>query len=379
MSEDFLPYSRQWIEDEDVEAVVEALRSAIISQGLRLEEFEKAFASKTDAAFAIGVSSGTAALHTMCSVANLGPGDEVILPALTFASSANAILYTGATPVFVDIDPATLCMDANLTQAAVTTRTKAIVAVDFAGHPAPYHELREIADRAGLLLLADSAHSAGGLYNDRPVGSIADLTAFSFNPVKNMTSAEGGMVTTNNPDFAKRARMFRTHGMTREPELLESDSPGSWYFEQQFLGFNYKLSELHAALGMAQLTRLDRFNRRRSELAAAYIDRLSDVSLELPSFTENGLHTWHLFVVRVKNAMDRARIFGALRESGFGVQVHYIPVPMHPHFRRLGYSMHGLPVTADYYERAISLPLHPRMTAEDLGRVVTALRDQLGA
>ncbi len=379
MSEDFLPYSRQWIDDADVEAVVEALKSPIISQGSKLEKFEKAFASRSNTDFAIGVSTGTAALHTMCAAANLGPGDEVILPALTFASSANAILYTGATPVFVDVDPATLCIDPNLAEAAVTPQTSAILAVDFGGHPASYHALREITTRAGLLLLADSAHSIGGSYRERPIGSIADLTAFSFNPVKNMTTAEGGMVTTNDPNFDRHARMFRVHGMTREPEILESDAPGGWYYEQQFLGFNYKLSELHAALGLAQLARLDAFNRRRAELAAEYIERLADLPLELPTFANDGFHTWHLFVARVPNAEARASLFADLRKQGLGVQVHYIPVPMHPYFRRLGYSMDGLPVTADYYERAISLPLHPRMSSVEVDRVVEAIKVQLGA
>lgn len=379
MSDDFLPYSRQWIDDQDVEAVVRALKCSIISQGSRLKEFESAFASETNADFAIGVSSGTAALHTMCSAAGLGPGDEVILPALTFASSANAILYTGAKPVFVDINRETLCLDVASVEAAVTAQTRAIMAVDFSGHPAPYRELREITNGADLLLLADSAHSVGGSFDNQQIGSIADLTAFSFNPIKNMTTAEGGMVTTDDPDFARRARMFRTHGMTREPEVLETDSPEDWYYEQQFLGFNYKLSELHCALGLAQLTRLDEFNQRRAELAREYMDQMSDLPLLLPSFAENGFHTWHLFVVRVANAETRSSLFEALRESGLGVQVHYIPVPMHPYFRKLGYSMEGLPVTADYYERAISLPLHPRMSSKDLGRVVVALRAQLGA
>jgi perosamine synthetase len=370
MSDDFLPYSRQNIEEEDVEAVVQALRSPIISQGSRLETFENAFASLAGAKFAVGVSSGTAALHTMVAAAGLGPDDEVILPALTFASTANALIFVGAKPVFVDIDPGTLCLDPLLVERAVTPRTKAILAVDFAGHPADYRALRAVADNAGLLLLADSAHSAGGSYDGQPTGSVADLTAFSFNPVKNMTTAEGGMVTTNSPDFATRAVMFRTHGMTRDPNLLESEPPGGWYYEQQFLGFNYKLSELHAALGVGQLAKLASFNQRRAELAALYQDRLINMPIKSPSFDGNGLHTWHLFIIQLEDASKRTELFDVLRRSDLGVQVHYIPVPMHPYFSRLGYSMEGLPRTADYYRRALSLPLHPMMTVKHVDRVV---------
>ena len=183
------------------------------------------------------------------------------------------------------------------------------------------------------------------------------------------------MVTTDDPNFARTARMFRVHGMTRDPEFLESESPGGWYYEQQFLGFNYKLSELHSALGLAQLSKLDAFNQRRANLAASYFELLSDLPLELPSVAKDGLHTWHLFVVRVLDPASRAPLFASLRDRGVGVQVHYIPVPMHPYFRKLGYSMDDCPVAADYYARAISLPIHPRMTNDDLNRVVGTLKD----
>lgn len=374
MSRDFLPYSRQRIEEEDIEAVLEALRSPIISQGSRLEQFEQAFASRTQSDFAVGFSSGSAALHSMCSAARIGGGDEVILPALTFASTANAVLHVGGKPVFVDVDPLTLCIDPAQVEQAITDRTKAVLAVDFGGHPAPYSHLRAIAEANELILLADSAHSVGGSYLDQPIGSIADITAFSFNPVKNMTTAEGGMITTNSPDVARHARMFRVHGMTRDKEILERDSPGGWYYEQQFLGFNYKLSELHAALGLAQLKRVDAFNRRRSEIAVEYSARFADMPLELPERPDEGIHTWHLYVIRTSRADERADLFSRMREAEIGVQVHYLPVPMHPHFVRLGYSMNELPVTRDYYERAISLPVHPVMTNQDVDRVVESVR-----
>jgi perosamine synthetase len=374
MPEDFLPYSRQLISEEEVEAVIEALRSPIISQGAQLEAFEESFARYCQVDHAVGVSSGSAALHAMCSAAGLGPGDEVIVPALTFASSATGALHLGAKPVFIDVDPDTLCIDPGGVERAITDRTKAVLAVDFAGHPAPYGELREITDRHDLVLLADSAHSVGGSVRERPVGGLADITAFSFNPVKNMTAAEGGMVTSDSADVAGHVRMFRVHGMTKTPERLESPSPGGWYYEQQFLGFNYKLSELHAALGRVQLRRVDEFNRRRKAIAAEYSDRLGHLPIELPRSPSSGVHTWHLFVIRVEQRDLRKPLFDVLRTAGIGVQVHYIPAPMHPYFARLGYSMEGLDVSSDYYGRALSLPVHPAMTDRDVDRVVEAVQ-----
>ena len=376
MSEDFLPYSRQQIEEEDIEAVVEALHSAIISQGSSLERFEQAFASRVESKYAVGVSSGTAALHAMCSAAGLQPGDEVVLPALTFASTANAVLYTGAKPVFVDVEPDTFCIDPSDAREAITPNTKAVLAVDMAGYPAPYGALRDLCSEHELLLLADSAHSVGGSYEGRPIGSIADMTAFSFNPVKNMTAAEGGMVTGKNAAHVNHLRAFRSYGMTRDPNQLEEHPPGGWYYEQQNLGFNYKLSELHAALGLVQLARLDEYNAKRRELAGLYRSRLADLPVELPYDSGQNVHTWHLFVVRVARRI-RTGLFAYLREHGLGVQVHYIPVPMHPHYRRLGYTMDRLRVVAEYYDRAISLPLHPGMESDDVDRVAEAVRAYL--
>ncbi|WP_456427414.1 DegT/DnrJ/EryC1/StrS family aminotransferase [Rhodocaloribacter sp.] len=378
----FLPYSRPLVSEEDVAAVAEALRDPIISQGARLEAFERAFAEKVGAAHAVAFSSGTAALHGMCFVAGLGPDDEVIVPALTFAGTANAVRYLGGTPVFADVDPATLCLDVEAVRAALTPRTRAILTVDFAGHPSAYAPLRALADEAGCLLLADAAHAPGATYRGRPVGSdLAAMTAFSFNPVKNMTSAEGGMVTTADAERAARLRQFRVHGMTRDPDRLEAPSPGGWYYEQQFLGFNYKLSELHAALGLSQLRRLEAFNAHRRRLAAFYDEALAGLPLRLPTAPPDGLHARHLYPVQVLAPPPRHRdaLFAALRAAGIGVQVHYIPVPMHPDYRRMGYSMAGLAHTAQYYARALSLPLHPAMTEADAERVAAAVRAFFGA
>ncbi|QXD14291.1 aminotransferase class I/II-fold pyridoxal phosphate-dependent enzyme [Rhodocaloribacter litoris] len=372
----FLPYSRPLVTEEDIAAVTAALRDPILSQGNRLASFEAAFATAVGARHAVGFSSGTAALHGLCFAAGIGPGDEVIVPALTFAGTANAVRYLGGIPVFADIDPQTLCLDPEAARAAVTPRTRALLTVDFAGHPSDYDRLRAVADEAGCLLLADAAHAPGAAYRGRPVGSaLADLTAFSFNPVKNMTAAEGGMVTTDDARHAARLRLFRTHGMTRDPAALEYPAPGPWYYEQQVLGFNYKLSELHAALGLSQLHHLPAYNAHRRHLARYYTQALAGLPLHLPAEPPEGTHAWHLYVVRVTAPPPRHRdaLFAHLRTAGFGVQVHYIPVPMHPYYRRLGCSIAHCPETARYYTQALSLPLHPAMTEHDAERVVNAV------
>ncbi|MGA7303502.1 MAG: aminotransferase class I/II-fold pyridoxal phosphate-dependent enzyme [Rhodothermales bacterium] len=373
MTDPFLPYSRQHITDADIEAVVDALRSPIISQGSRLEAFESAFAAATHAAFAVGFSSGTAALHAMCAATGMGPGDEVILPAVTFAATANAVLYTGAKPIFVDIDPSTVCIDPKEAGSAMTEATRAVLAVDFAGHPADYPELRRIAGNHGALVLSDAAHAPGAAIDGRPTSSFADMMAFSFNPVKNVTAAEGGMVALGDADRAEILRQFRTHGMTRAPERLQGPAHGDWYYEQQFLGFNYKLSELHAALGLSQLARLSAHTEARRRLAVVYHDALADLPLSRPEPQANVEPAWHLYVIRVDPSARRP-LFDFLRRQNIGVQVHYIPVPMHPYYERLGYGMDQLPRAKAYYESAISLPLHQSMTERDVDRVVAAIR-----
>lgn len=373
MTDPFLPYSRQHITDADVDAVVDALKSPIISQGSRLDAFESSFASAAASTFAVGFSSGTAALHAMCSAAGLGPGDEVIVPAVTFAATANAVLYTGARPVFVDVDPSTVCIAPGEVEAALTEATRAILAVDFGGHPADHPELRRLADEHDALLLTDSAHAPGATIEGAQTTSFSDMAAYSFNPVKNVTSAEGGMVALDDEDRAETLRQFRTHGMTRSPERLESQPGGEWYYEQQFLGFNYKLSELHAALGLSQLARLHAHTEARRRLAAVYHDALVDLPLQRPEPRSNVESSWHLYVIRV-DAEVRRPLFDSLRRQNIGVQVHYIPVPMHPYYRRLGYSMEGLPQSRAYYESAISLPLHQSMSERDVDRVVGVIR-----
>lgn len=372
---EYLPYSCQLIEEDDVAAVTAALKAPIISQGAYLQTFEIAFAAYVHAEEAIAFSSGTAALHAICAVAGIGPGDEVIIPALTFASTANVILHVQGTPVFADIDPETRTLSAEAVKRHLTPQTKAIIAVDFAGMPCDYHALQTLAADHDIMLLADAAHAVGATYKKKSIGSIAEMSAFSFGPVKNMTTAEGGMVTTNQPELARLLRQFRLHGMTRDSAYLKHPTPAAWYYEQQTLGLNYKMTELAAALGSSQLKKLERYNKKRADLATFYTDALAALPLKLPSAGRGCVSAWHLYVVELLTPppYDRDVCFRFLRSKGIGVQVHYIPVPLHPYYQSLGYDIELCPHAVAYANRALSLPLHPRMSIMDAQRVVDSL------
>jgi perosamine synthetase len=373
----FLPYGRQCIEDEDVAAVVEALRSDWLTTGPRVEEFERAFAATVSAREAVAVTSGTAALHAAMFAIGIGPGDEVIVPAMTFAASANCVVFQGGTPVFADVDPETLRLDPNSAASKITARTKAIVAVDYAGQPCDYEALRALADSRGLTLVADACHALGGRYRGRPVGTLAAVTAFSFHPVKHITTGEGGMITTDRPELAQRMRAFRNHGLSSDARQRESE--GGWFYEMTYLGFNYRLTDFQSALGMSQLRRLPQWVRRRQELAARYDAAFASDSGIRPLATAPGVeHARHLYVVRVDG--DRARVFRDLRAGGIGVNVHYIPVHLHPYYReRFGTGPGLCPVSEAAYERILSLPMFPQMTDGDVEDVVVALRKAVEA
>lgn len=296
------------------------------------------------------------------------------MPALTFACTANAVLYLGAKPVFADIDPNTFCLDPKSVASRITDKTKAIVNVDFAGHPGAYDELRKLTDEHDLKLLSDAAHAPLGSFQGKALVNHVDMAALSFNPVKNMTGGEGGAVICNDEESHKKAVMFRLHGMTRNQDWLVGEAPAGWYYEMQDLGFNYKLSELHAALALNQLSRLERFNARRKEIADLYHKSLADLPLLLPPNTEG--HNWHLYVIRLRDdaTITRDDLFAKLREAGIGVQLHYIPVPMHPYYKERGFSMEGLDETQRYFDSATSIPCHPGMSDEDCERVVSQLK-----
>ena len=372
-----LPYGRQHIDEEDLAAVVDALRSDWVTTGPRVEEFERSFAETVGTREAVAVSSGTAALHAAMFAIGIEPGDEVIVPAMTFAASANCVVFLGGTPVFADVDPDTLLLDPEAAAAKITPRTRAIVAVDYAGQPCAYEALRTLADSRGLALVADGCHALGGRYRDRPVGSLADLTAFSFHPVKHITTGEGGMVSTDRPDLARRMRAFRNHGLSNDARQREKE--GGWYYEMTHLGFNYRLTDFQCALGTSQLRHLPEWVRRRQELARLYDTAFTLETGVRPLATNSDVaHARHLYVVRVD--ADRAGVFRDLRAAGIGVNVHYIPVHLHPFYReRFGTGPGLCPVAEAAYEKILSLPMFPQMTDGDVQDVVAALRQAVEA
>ncbi len=376
-----LPYGHQVIEDADIAAVTEALRSDFLTTGPEVERFEQAVAQISGARYAIAVSNGTAALHAAVAALDLSPEDEVIVPALTFAASANCVRYCGARVVFADVRPDSLTLDPAAVRAAVTPRAKAVIAVDFAGQPADYAELRELASRHHLALIADAAHSLGARYRDRPSGSLALMTTFSFHPVKHITTGEGGMIVTSDERLAARLRRFRNHGIATD--FRQREAGGDWFYRMEMLGFNYRLSDLQCALGRAQLQRLPRWLDRRRALVAAYGEALAaQPALELPITLPGRDSAWHLYVARLRLPnlrWERKQIFQALRAENIGVNVHYIPVPWHPYYQQLGYRRGDWPVAEAEYERLLSLPLWAGMDRADIGDVAHALRKVLAA
>ncbi|HET8985292.1 MAG TPA: UDP-4-amino-4,6-dideoxy-N-acetyl-beta-L-altrosamine transaminase [Trueperaceae bacterium] len=367
---EFLPYGRQNVDENDVQAVADTLRGEYLTTGPAVTRFEEGLKTVSGAQHAVAVNSGTSALHAMYFAAGLEAGDEIVTSPLTFAATANAALYLGATVKFVDVEPDTGNIDASLVEAAVTDRTRLIVPIDFAGQPADYDALRAIARSRGIGIVADAAHSLGASHNGRPVGTLADASSVSFHPVKPITTAEGGAVLTDDAALARRARLFQTHGITKDAgELLDQDE-GPWWYEQHHLGFNYRLTDVQAALGLSQLRRLQTFIDRRRALAALYDRAFAGATdIEVPGRREYSQSGWHLYVIRVRAAADRRPLFEHLRAAGIGVQVHYLPVYFHPYYRQLGYQRGLAPAAEVFYNTAISLPIFPAMTDDDVTRV----------
>jgi perosamine synthetase len=375
MHEPFLPYGRQSVDEEDIARVVEVLRGDYLTTGPSVADFERALCNATGVKHAVAVNSGTSALHALYFGAGLGEGDEIITSPLTFAATANAALYLGATVRFVDVDPETGSLDPALLNDAITDRTKLIVAVDYGGHPADYDAINDVARRGRLTVVADAAHSLGATYKGRPVGLLADATEVSFHPVKPVTTGEGGAVLTNDSELARRARRFQSHGITRETSELVDCNQGAWYYEMHDLGYNYRLTDLQSALGLSQLVKLQGFIARRRAIAKRYQADLSDLeSLIMPTEHDDVRSGWHLFVVRVKDPERRRPLFDKLRELGLGVQVHYIPVHLHPYYRRLGFLQGTFPVAEMFYSQAISLPIYPRLTEQQLDSCIRRIR-----
>ena len=376
----FLPYAHQQISDDDVAAVAAALRSDWLTTGPRVPAFEAGLAAATGARHAVAFSSGTAALHGAAVAAGLGPGDEAITTPMTFAATANAVLYAGAEVRFADVDPGTLILDPDLAAAAITPRTRAILPVDYAGHPADYARLREIADAAPggpLTIIADASHSLGATRDGRAVGTMADMTVLSLHPAKILTTGEGGAVLTDDDDLAAHLRRFRNHGI--ETELAARPD---WTYAMVELGYNYRLTDIGAALGSSQLERLGAFLERRRSLAAHYLTRLEGhPHLDVPVVEPGADPAWHFCFAQLRLdtlRVDRRAVYAALRAEGIGVNVHYIPVHQHPYYRGR-YPGLAFPVADAAYEGLLTLPLHAGMTTADVDDVVTALNKVTGA
>jgi perosamine synthetase len=367
------PYGRQTIDEDDIQAVVKVLRSDWLTTGPEIPAFESEFASAVGARFAVAVNSGTAALHAAVNACGVGPGDEVLVPAMTFAASANCVVYQGGTPVFVDVDHDTLLINIEDAETKISLRTKAIIAVDYAGQPCDYNRLREFASHHKLMLIADACHSPGGSYHGCPVGSLADLNVFSLHPVKPITTGEGGIITTDDETLAKQMRIFRNHGITTDHHQRQQE--GSWYYNMVSLGYNYRLTDMQAALGRSQLKKLKRWSKKRRELADIYNEYLRNISSVQPLAVLPDIeHAYHLYVIRAETSELRAHLFKEMRARRIGVTVHYRPVHLHPFYREHFGTGPGLcPVAEDASLRILSLPIYPAMNENDMEAVVSVL------
>ena len=371
-------YGKQLIDEEDIQAVTEVLKSDYLTCGPKIGEFEKALTDYTGAKYAVAVSNGTAALHCACIAAGIGPRDEVITTPITFAASANCVLYCGARPVFADINPTTYNIDPSSIREHITGRTKAVVAVDFTGQAVEYEAIRAICDEYNLMFIEDAAHSLGTKYNGKQVGSLADMTTFSFHPVKTITGGEGGAILTNNPEYHKRLVLAHTHGITHEQDwMMDAPHEGPWYYEQIALGYNYRITDFQAALIISQMKKLDKFIARRKEIVQRYNEAFANipeiiVQKEIPESDT----CRHLYIIRLdldKLNCTRREFFDAMRAENVQCQIHYVPVYWFPYYQQLGYKKGLCPKAEDVYKGIMSIPLYPRMTNQDVDDVIHAV------
>ncbi len=378
----YLSYGKQLIDELDIEAVIRTLRSDFITTGPQIENFEKKMADYVGAKYAVAVSSGTAALHTACYAAGIGKGDEVITSPMTFAATANCIVYCGGIPVFADIDNRNYNIDPLEIEKKITDRTKAIIPVDFTGQAVDVDEISEIAKKYDLIVIEDSAHALGSEYRGKKVGSLADMTVFSFHPVKPITTGEGGMIMTNDEKLYKKMLLFRSHGITRDEELLARNDEGSWYYEEIALGYNYRITDIQCALGLSQLNKLDSFLTKRKAIVMQYNEAFKQLSeIETPHEEKYSNSGWHLYVIKLNLDSlkgSRKEIFMALQAENIGVNVHYLPVYLHPYYQSLGYKKGLCKKAEDLYERMITLPLFPGMNEQDISDVISGVKKVIG-
>ncbi len=370
----YIPYGRQSINEDDIKAVEEVLKSDFLTTGPKIAEFERKFADYVGAKYAVAVSNGTAALHIACMAAGIGEGDEVITTPITFAASANCALYCGATPVFADIDPVTYNILPESIEACVTERTKAIIPVHYTGQACDMDAIHKIADRYNLIVIEDAAHAVGAEYKGKKIGSLSDMTEFSFHPVKHITCGEGGIVTTNREDLYEKLKLFRTHGITREEKFLHKVD-GPWYYEQIDLGYNYRITDIQAALGISQLGRIDKFLEKRKKIAAKYDEAFRDFDgIEIPKQAEYSNSAYHLYVIKVDKSIRKA-LFEYLRANNIGVNVHYIPVYTFPYYREHGYENVKCENAEKLYESIISIPIYYDLSDEEQDYVIDKIKE----
>lgn len=371
--EKFIPYGRQWLDDKDIREVVKVLKSDWITQGPKVQEFEKKVAEYCRVKYAVAVSSGTAALHAAYAIAGIKPGDEVITTPLTFAATANAIVFCQGRPVFADIQEDTLNIDPREIEKKISQRTKAIAPVDFAGQPCDYDEIMKIAEKHNLLVVEDAAHALGSEYRGRKVGSFADMTILSFHPVKTITTGEGGMILTNRKDFYEKLKLFRNHGMVKNPEK------GAWYYEIENPGYNFRITDIQCALGVRQLAKIENFIAKRRKITAYYDKSFKDIKEIITPIEKKYVKVArHIYPIQLrldKLKTGRKEIFEALRKEGLGVQVHYLPVHLHPFYKKkFHYKKGDFPIAEKYYESAITLPLFPKMMDKNVKDVIQAVK-----
>ncbi len=369
-----LPYSRPLLDEADIKAVNEVLSSDWLTTGPKVSEFEKAFSAFVGARDAVAVSNGTAALHAAMYALDIKKGDEVIVPTMTFAATANAVVFQGGTPVFVDSDSETLLIDPASVEKAITKNTKAIIAVDYAGQPADYAALRTIADKHNLKIVADACHAVGATSDGKQVGTLADLNTFSFHAVKPVATGEGGMITTDDETFAKRMRQFRNHGLTSDHR--ERHNAGAWFYEMENLGYNYRLTDIQCALGLSQLKKVPSWTKHRQSIAIKYdvaFAKLQEV--EPLKIRKGATHAYHLYIAQFDLKATRNEVFDALRAENMGVNVHYIPVHLHPYYQKNFGTKKGMfPNAEAVFEKMISLPLFAGMSEEDSDDVIKAVQ-----
>ncbi len=371
-----IPYGRQIIEEDDIQAIVDVLKSDYLTTGPKVAEFEECVAGYVGARYAVAVSNGTAALHAACFAAGIKEGDEVITSPLTFAASANCVLYCGGKPVFADVDPRTYNIDPEDIKRKITDKTRAIIPVHLAGQPCDMDAIHKIAKEHHLIVIEDGAHALGSEYKGRKVGPLSDMTTFSFHPVKPITTGEGGMVVTNNEEFYNRLCLFRSHGITRDSSLMTRNE-GGWFYQQLELGYNYRITDIQCALGCSQMKKLERFLGRRRALAKRYDKAFCDTpNIILPYQLPETNSGYHLYIIQVVGC-DRRQVFEELRAKGIGVNVHYIPVYYHPYYREHGYQDCRCPHAEQVYEHIISIPLHAGLTEEEQDYIIRTINQIL--